>query len=73
MPCKFREVRAQLHREGLVIDRQSGSHQTWVHPDAPGPRVTLAGKDGADVRPYVEQVRDAVGEIRRILAQKEER
>lgn len=72
MPRKFREVRAQLRREGLVIDRQAGSHQTWIHPDVPGPRVTLAGKDSADIRPYLEQqVRDALREIRRILAQEE--
>lgn len=73
MPRKLREVRAQLRREGLIIDRQTGSHQTWIHPDAPGPRVTLAGKDGADVRPYLEQqVRNTLREIGRILAEKEE-
>jgi predicted RNA binding protein YcfA (HicA-like mRNA interferase family) len=55
MPRKLRKLRAELHRTGWEIDRQRGSHQVWTHPDFPGSRVTLAGNDGQDAKPYQER------------------
>ncbi|WIG60737.1 MAG: hypothetical protein OJF49_003485 [Ktedonobacterales bacterium] len=55
MPRKLRELRADLRRNGWHIARQRGSHETWKHPLIPGKSATLAGKDGADAKPYQEQ------------------
>lgn len=54
MPRKLRELRADLRREGWYIARQTGSHQTWRHPQVRR-RAMLAGKDGADAKPYQEE------------------
>lgn len=55
MPRKLRELRADLRRAGFRIVRQTGSHQTWEHPDVPEVGVTLAGKDGDDAQRYQER------------------
>ncbi len=55
MPRKLRELRADLRRAGYFIERQSGSHETWIHEEFPDFTIQLAGKDGADARPYQEQ------------------
>lgn len=66
MPRKLRELRGDMRRAGYSIDRQSGSHEIWMHPDLPGVSVSLAGRDGADAQPYQEsQVRRAVDRLRR--------
>ncbi|MEJ7653880.1 MAG: type II toxin-antitoxin system HicA family toxin [Chloroflexia bacterium] len=36
---KLRELRTDLRKAGFVIARKSGSHETWLHPDAPGART----------------------------------
>lgn len=54
MPRKVRELRADLRREGWYVARRRGSHETWKHPLLPGKKATLAGKDGADAKPYQE-------------------
>ncbi|MBA2364549.1 MAG: type II toxin-antitoxin system HicA family toxin [Chloroflexia bacterium] len=41
MPHTLRELRADLRTAGFGIDRQSGSHETWKHPDIAGPRITV--------------------------------
>lgn len=65
MPRKIRERRADLRRAGFAIDHQTGSHQVWKHPLIPGSSANLAGRDGADARPYQEhQVRQAVQALR---------
>jgi predicted RNA binding protein YcfA (HicA-like mRNA interferase family) len=38
-----REVIKVLERDGWRLDRQSGSHRQYRHPDRPG-TVTVAGK-----------------------------
>jgi|GraSoi_2013_60cm_1033757.scaffolds.fasta_scaffold158348_1 predicted RNA binding protein YcfA (HicA-like mRNA interferase family) len=61
MPRKLRELRADLRRAGFAVDHQSGSHQVWKHPMLPGMSANVAGKDGADAKPYQErEVRDAL-------------
>lgn len=62
MPRKLRELRAELRRAGFAIDHQSGSHQVWKHPLLPGSSAVIAGRDGADAKPYQET------QLRRILA-----
>jgi predicted RNA binding protein YcfA (HicA-like mRNA interferase family) len=47
MAKKYREVRAALRQSGWTLARESGSHETWRHPD--GRRVTVAGKDSTTV------------------------
>jgi len=44
---KYREVRKALTQAGWARARQSGSHETWEHPD--GRAVTVAGKDSDTV------------------------
>jgi predicted RNA binding protein YcfA (HicA-like mRNA interferase family) len=67
MPRKLRELRSDLRRSGFVIDRRTGSHETWKHPTVPSVSVTLAGGDGADARPYQEdQVKEALRTVREI-------
>lgn len=64
MPRKLRELRADLRRTGWQIARQRGSHQTWKHDLIPERRVTLAGKDSADAKPYQKQaVQEALEEV----------
>jgi predicted RNA binding protein YcfA (HicA-like mRNA interferase family) len=46
---KFREIRVRLRREGWRLVARVGSHEQWKHPNRTG-RVTIAGKDGADVK-----------------------
>ena len=61
MPRKLRELRADLRRDGFHVQRQKGSHETWVHPLLAGVGVELVGKDGADAKPYQErQVQNAI-------------
>jgi predicted RNA binding protein YcfA (HicA-like mRNA interferase family) len=45
---KFRELRRKLKDDGWLIVTQTGSHEQYGHPSKSG-RVTVAGKDGADV------------------------
>ncbi len=61
MPRKLRDLRTDLQRAGFAVDHQTGSHQVWKHPLLPGLSVVLAGRDGADAKPYQEaQVRQAL-------------
>jgi predicted RNA binding protein YcfA (HicA-like mRNA interferase family) len=55
MPRKLRELRAHLRRGGFHVQRQKGSHETWVHPLLAGVGVELVGKDGADAKHYQER------------------
>jgi predicted RNA binding protein YcfA (HicA-like mRNA interferase family) len=45
---KFREVRRIIKADGWRLVNQEGRHEQYTHPTKPG-RVTIAGKDGADV------------------------
>lgn len=56
MPRKIRELKAQISREGFVYlpKRGKGSHERWKHPLL-GKTMTIPGKDGDDVPPYLEK------------------
>jgi predicted RNA binding protein YcfA (HicA-like mRNA interferase family) len=65
MPRKLRELRADLLRAGFAVDHQTGSHQVWRHGLLPATRAVLAGRDGADAKPYQEtQVRQKLRALR---------
>lgn len=51
MPPKVREVLRWLRDDGWVEEKRRGtSHRQFVHPTKAG-RVTVAGKDSADLKP----------------------
>jgi len=56
MPRKIRELKAQIAREGFVYlpKRGKGSHERWRHPLL-RKTLTIPGKDGNDVPPYLEK------------------
>ncbi len=56
MPRKIRELKAQLVREGFIYlpKRGKGSHERWRHPLI-RKTLTIPGKDGSDVPPYLEK------------------
>ena len=64
MPRKLRELRADLRRAGMFIHHQAGSHQVWKHDRLPGALVNLAGRDGADAKPYQE--REVLAALKRL-------
>ncbi|HEY8600269.1 MAG TPA: type II toxin-antitoxin system HicA family toxin [Thermomicrobiales bacterium] len=71
MPRKLRELRAELRRAGFVLAYTTGSHETWRHPS--GAKLTLAGKDGADAKPYQErQLRAMITAVSAVPPQPEE-
>lgn len=64
MPKKIRELKAMLHQAGFVERKGKGSHTNWTHPDYAG-KVTIAGKDGADAKRYLEkEVERAIEEVK---------
>ncbi len=56
MPGKIRELKTQIAREGFVYlpKRGKGSHERWRHPLL-RKTLTIPGKDGDDVPPYLEK------------------
>jgi predicted RNA binding protein YcfA (HicA-like mRNA interferase family) len=54
MPKKIRELKAILKKAGFSEYSGKGSHTKWLHPRYPG-RITLAGKDSKDAKPYQEK------------------
>ncbi|XWK89986.1 MAG: type II toxin-antitoxin system HicA family toxin [Phormidium sp.] len=56
MPRKIRELKAQIIREGFIYlpKRGKGSHERWRHPVL-RKTLTISGKDGDDVPPYLEK------------------
>ena len=54
MPRKVRQVRTDLRRKGFIIINQEDSHEKWGHWLIPT-TITVAGKDGDDVPPYLEK------------------
>ena len=69
MPRKLRELKADLPRAGFLLVRQTGSHQTWEHPNVPEAGVTLAGKDGDDAQRYQEK--DVQAEVAKVKTAEE--
>lgn len=66
MPKKIRELKQQLRRAGFIELPGKGSHTNWVHPHYTG-KITIAGKDGLDAKPYQEK------EVQQALVEVEER
>jgi predicted RNA binding protein YcfA (HicA-like mRNA interferase family) len=65
MPKKIRELKKMLRDAGFAERPGKGSHTNWTHPNYAG-RVTIAGKDGADAKPYLEkEVERAIEEVER--------
>jgi predicted RNA binding protein YcfA (HicA-like mRNA interferase family) len=65
MPRNIRELRTDLRRAGFFLHRTRGTHTLWKHPLLPGIDANIAGKDGADVKPYQEdEVRLALAALR---------
>ena len=53
MPRKVRELIADLEKAGFTNRGGKGSHRNFLHPI--GIRITIAGKPGADAKPYQEK------------------
>ena len=65
MPKKIRELKQMLQKAGFKKRPGKGSHTNWVHPLYSG-KITVAGKDGADAKPYLEKaVIQAIIEVER--------
>lgn len=54
MPKKIRELKQMLRRAGFEQLPGKGSHTNWIHPLYAG-KITIAGKEGADAKPYQEK------------------
>ena len=62
---KIRELKQMLQKAGFTKRPGKGSHTNWVHPLYSG-RITIAGKDGADAKTYLEkEVIQAIREVKR--------
>ena len=57
MPRKIRQLKSELLKLGFVLlkKRGNGSHSVWKHERLPGDRVVIPGKDGDDVKAYLEK------------------
>jgi predicted RNA binding protein YcfA (HicA-like mRNA interferase family) len=65
MPKKIRELKQMLLKSGFIERPGKGSHTNWTHPDYAG-RVTIAGKDSADAKRYLEkEVEKAIEQVKR--------
>jgi len=65
MPRKVRQIKADLRALGFINRGGKGSHTNWVHADLARVRITVAGQDGDDCKPYNE---DDLREARKMLA-----
>jgi predicted RNA binding protein YcfA (HicA-like mRNA interferase family) len=54
MPIKIRQLIADLRKAGFVNTGGKGSHRNFKHPK--GPRITISGKLGDDVKPFQEKL-----------------
>lgn len=65
MPKKIRELKKMLQKAGFQQVPGKGSHTNWIHPLYSG-KVTIAGKDGNDAKPYQEkEIKQAIQEVNR--------
>lgn len=68
MPVKIRELKARLRRAGFEVRPGKGSHTVWRHRLLPNLKLTIAGNDGDDAKPYqVHDVNDALRNLRRVI------
>lgn len=68
MPRTIRQLKADLRRAGFreLPRRGKGNHSYWIHPEVSTAQPNLAGKDGANARPYQErEIRDASAQVER--------
>jgi predicted RNA binding protein YcfA (HicA-like mRNA interferase family) len=65
MPCKIRQLIADLERVGFINRGGKGSHWNFTHPL--GLRVTISGGPGDDAKHYQER------DVGRALDEVEER
>jgi predicted RNA binding protein YcfA (HicA-like mRNA interferase family) len=54
MSKKIRELKQMLRQAGYTELPGKGNHTNWVHPFYAG-KLTISGKDGAEVKRYQEQ------------------
>jgi predicted RNA binding protein YcfA (HicA-like mRNA interferase family) len=59
MPCKVRQLIADVEKAGFVNRGGRGSHRNFTHPQ--GLRVTISGGAGDDAKHYQER------DVRRVL------
>lgn len=64
MPVKIRQLKSALAKAGFQSRTAKGSHTVWKHPALPQVRITLAGKDGSDAKPY--QVEDVEAALKKL-------
>jgi predicted RNA binding protein YcfA (HicA-like mRNA interferase family) len=65
MPRKIRQLKADLQQAGFRAVSGKGGHTGWRHPLLPD-KLTLAGHDGDDAKPYQEkQLRAILGRLHR--------
>lgn len=63
MPKKVRQLKQILRQAGFTELPGKGSHTNWIHPFYSG-KLTIAGKDGSDAKPYQEKdVQQAIQEV----------
>ncbi len=67
MPRKKRDIIKELLDLGFALDRVSGDHRIYVHPNIPG-HVNIAGSLNDDAKHYDER---ELRRIKRILGVKE--
>jgi predicted RNA binding protein YcfA (HicA-like mRNA interferase family) len=61
MSVKIRELKAHLRKVGFEVRPGKGSHTVWRHPLVPHVKLTLAGHDGDDAKPYqIHDVNEAI-------------
>jgi len=70
MPVKIRDLKARLRKAEFEVHSGKGSHTVWKHPLVPQVKITLAGHDGDDAKPY--QVRDVNDALRSLKEAKGE-
>jgi predicted RNA binding protein YcfA (HicA-like mRNA interferase family) len=68
MPPKIRQLRATLSKAGFYVRPGKGSHTVWKHRTLPNFRLTLAGRDGDDAKPY--QIKDVEDALQRLGEQR---
>jgi predicted RNA binding protein YcfA (HicA-like mRNA interferase family) len=67
MPRKIRQLKSELTQNGFILlkKRGKGSHSVWKHPLLPGDRLVIPGKDGDDVKDYLEkEVREKIDRLK---------
>ena len=65
MPRKIRDLIKDLKDAGFIDRGGKGDHRNFVHPAVTKP-VTIAGKEGDDVKHYQEKaVRLAIKEVQK--------